>query len=214
MKMTSRDRSGTTLVEILIASIVVTVLLMAVFKIYKGGSGLLKAGMWASKAQSECRNALTMIRDEMAKATVFTTISETGPQPSTDAKYQVKIKTPKADKDYNGPIIRFYHCRTAIKIPGTNDDGGKVVCEVVKQGRKLIYSKVVEDGTTEDQTFSGRVLVDDVVEVAMSTTDAATTDQLVKKMVTILITLEDPAQEGRRVVEETKAQVETEVGNL
>lgn len=205
-------KKGITLVEIIVAACVMAMLLSVIYRIFRSSSGVMKAGMWTNNAQNQVRNTLTFLRDEIGRASTFSTVTDSGVQEDPDPKFKLYYKSGTIPKSFSGTILKFYQCRTAI----SPDPGAKVFCEVKKQGSQLIVNKQVEagSGATQEKLFTNKVLLEDVTEIKMDSIAAMTNEQLAKALLTIFITVEDPSKSGRKVVEETKAKVDVEVSAL
>jgi hypothetical protein len=212
----ARARSGVTLVEIIVGSLVMVALLSAVYRIFRSSTYVMKAGMWTTNAQNQVRNTLTLLNGEIGRASVFSTVSATGVAVDPDPKYKLHYKSGPIDDAYNGPILKFYQCRSAITISSPPDPGAKVFCEVRKQGKKLIINKEksADSGATEEKVYANRVLLDDIAEIRLTVDPAMANEQMAKALLNIVITVKDPQNPNRKVIEETKAKVDVEVVEL
>ncbi len=200
-------RVAFTLVEVLISSMILVTLFTAVFKIFRSSTYMMKAGMWTTKAQNSMRNTLTLLRDEIAKSTWFTTVTENGIiEKSGD--YYFYYKKGELSTTFNGPIFKFYQCRTAIDLPGQTSPGSAVYCEVVKTGSKLFFTKTQKEGTSDETTFTQKLLLEDISKIKIDDIAAASTEQMAQKMISIVFSAADPEKPDRLVTEETKAKVD------
>ncbi len=208
--------AGFTLIEVLIGACVLVLLLSGVYKIFQGSIRIYMAGMWNTKAQNELRNTLTYLRDEIARASGFSTVSEVGLKTDPDPKFKLYFKKGISTKDYNGTLLKFYQCRTAINLPSKTDPGAKVYCEISKKGSKLVMKKekTPDSGDTKERVFPEKVLLEDISEIRIEKTVAASGEQMARAMITILFTLSDPQQSGRTLTEETKAKSDVEALEL
>ncbi|MBI3037983.1 prepilin-type N-terminal cleavage/methylation domain-containing protein [bacterium] len=208
--------AGFTLIEVLIGAFILVLLLSGVYKVFQGSTRLYLAGMWNTKAQNELRNTLTYLRDEIARASSFSTVSEVGLNVDPDPKFKLYFKKGISSKNYNGALLKFYQCRTAINLPSKTFAGAKVYCEVSKKGSKIVMKKekTPDSGETNERLFSERVLLEDVSEVKIDKLPAASGEQLARALITILFTLSDPQQTGRTITEETKAKSDVEAVEL
>ena len=211
MRMRSR---GVTLIEIIVASMVMVMVLSAIYRIFRSSAGVMQAGMWTTNAQNEVRNTLTFLSGEISRAGAFATVTETGVTPDPDPKYQLYFKRGTIDKDFSGVILKFYQCRTAINLPPTPDPGGRVFCEVKKEQGNLIINKTLEAGSSTEKLFSEKVLLSDVAEIKMESQVAAVGEQMAKALLTIVITVADPKKTSRLATSETKAKVDVETVEL
>jgi hypothetical protein len=170
--------------------------------------------MWTSKAQNEVRNALNLLRDEIARASPFSTVTPDGVQEDPDPKYRFLYRDGVSAPDYEGPLLRFYQCRTAIQLGAGGDAGGAVLCEVSQKDRRLIINKTLVSGTSNEKLYSSHVLLTDMTWFEVDRVDASVQDQMARHLIRIQITVFDSNSVQRRVTEETKAKVDAEVGTL
>jgi len=207
-----------TLTEILIGCAILAGLMAGVYRLFSSSSRIMQAGMWATKAQNELRNTLTFLRDEIGRATPYTIVTESGVNPDPDPKYKLAYRASTIDRNTSGAILKFYQCRTATNLPGLNDAGGQVYCEVSlvpgQKGAKLVMKKELAGGSSPERVFPTRVLLEDVTAVKMSHTAAVSQEQMAQALLAISITVTDPSSPQRSISEETKAKVDTEVTTL
>lgn len=203
-----KSRWGMTLVEILVGSMILTIFLGGLYKIFRASSKTVKAGMWVNGAQNQMRNALTYVRDELGRASQFTTVTADGPS-APDPAFKLQYKNGTVSPNYDGNLLIFWQCRTAVTF-GTPDPGGSVKCTLRKSGRKLLYSKTDKNGTIDEPLFADKVLCNDIVGASIKAEGASNVDQMAKTMITLTLTAADPERNERQVVEETKAKVDVD----
>jgi len=172
------QKRGFTLVEIIVAAMVMVILFGGVFKLFRSGTSILKGGMWVNKAQNQVRNTLTLLRDEIGKASELSQVTYSGVSLDTSIDCKFKFKPGTTDKNFSGTIFKFYQCQTAVNLPGQTFGGSAVLCEVSKRGSQLVMTKKCERGNPDQQMFANRVLLDDLVEIKIEELDAAVGEQM------------------------------------
>ncbi|MBF0548227.1 MAG: prepilin-type N-terminal cleavage/methylation domain-containing protein [Candidatus Riflebacteria bacterium] len=73
-----KTKKAFTLIEVMIASVILVGFLYGVYELFMSFRRVNDRGMWVSKTTNEVRNGLNLLRQEISKATVPTTITQTG----------------------------------------------------------------------------------------------------------------------------------------
>lgn len=71
-------RRGITLVEVLVASAVLSLFITVGYRVFFGVSASFQKGNWALGAQNKLRNALNFVREEMQKASYLSRVQING----------------------------------------------------------------------------------------------------------------------------------------
>lgn len=203
---------GVTLVEVIMGALVLVILFSVIFRLFRSSTSVLKAGMWVNGAQLEVRNTLTFLRDEINRSSPFSKVTPSGVV--TDTTYTFAFKKGEIQANEDGPIFKFYQCRTGMAVGSNNDPGGVVYCEVWKEGDKLFMKKERKLGTSEESTFSARRLLANIDLIKIEDKVAAVNEQMAQATINISITVADPLKKDRKVMEETKAKVDNILTNL
>ncbi len=212
MQANRQPSRGITLVEILIAAMVISMTFSAVYFVYRGVTKSFTATNWSLTMQTHARNGLTFLREEMQRASYKTTIKISEVQVEEDKQMKVKEGTTQGD----AVLAEWF-----IGIPFRTDVPSSGACfksSVELSGGKLLYKKVLESGTNPGEpVFNGRVLMENVssasIAVSAFDVDAATGSQLV----TVAVELHHPDKDhfpNTKVIEQTGAKVDVKVGHL
>ncbi len=148
-----KKRKAFTLVEVIIALAIFSLLLAGIYKVFIGGSKTAGKGQWINNTVDQMRNALSLISTEIRSATYPTTIFKDtiydpcdNPDKTVPAKYYLRIlkegtpiNVPSSDKE---KVMDWCVC-TAEK-PGSSD--GKFVNHQLY----LVYKNTVGSSVTGD----------------------------------------------------------------
>ncbi|MFZ2959478.1 MAG: prepilin-type N-terminal cleavage/methylation domain-containing protein [Candidatus Ozemobacteraceae bacterium] len=204
-----KQQSAFTLIEVIIASMVLVIFFIGIYSIYSGVTKSVRRAQWSLSAQQMARTGLGFLREEMQRASDRVDISGMGKVIYTPKPMTLTVGDPVPD----GTVAQW-----AICVPFTNGTsprpGAEITCQVQLQGRKLVYTRT--GGLTDDPDINGKVLVENVEAMTTSKVALDTTGSLIAtgSLVTMKIKLQHPIRpefQDTRVIEETAAKVEVQV---
>lgn len=206
--------AGFTLVEILVAATVLSVLLLIGYRVFVGFSKSFQKGNWSLSTQNKLRNALTFIREEMQKATPLTTVSMSGTD-ITEAGFEFFL-TSSDELTGNANIAEWHICLPYV-AGDTTSPGAKFKCELKLDGGKIVYTKTLEDGSdpqNKERTFSNHTVIEDVASIKVALTAFDPDNISAGSLVSLDVRVEHPdkhAYEFAHVIAESGAKVEVTV---
>lgn len=213
--MRTSKKSGFTLVEILIAAAVLSLVLVIGYKVFVGFSRSFQKGNWSLSTQNKLRNALTFIREEMQKATALTTVSLGGTD-ITEAGFEFNL-TSAEELTGSGDIADWYICLPYVSDPAANSPGAKFKCTLKLENGSIVYTKVLEDGSdpeNKEQTYSNKTVISDVASIKIRLENFDPDNISAGSLVTLEVRVEHPDKanyEFAHVIAETGAKIEVKV---
>ena len=216
-----RRKNAFTLIEILVASVVLATFMTVSYKLYSGVSLSFQKGSWSLNAQNKLRNALTFIREEMQKASFPTKITMSGVL-GTDAGFELKYKDGTTKPTATAVTLATWHICLPVVTYDKTSDGADYQCELKLKGGNLVYSKKLTPGGGTDSKhiehgYSNYVFLRNVSKVEMSSKPFDIDKISPGKVVVIKITVRHPDHINfpyTHVVSETGAKVELTVKKL
>ena len=212
--MPKKLKTGVTLVEILIAAGVLSVLLLVGFRVFRGFSQSFQKGSWSLNTQNQLRNALTFVREEMQKATSMTVVSLSGTT-ITEANYEFHLN---ANEDLTGDasVARWAICLPYV-ANDTENPGATYRCELKLEKGVLLYTKTLEDGSDpkkKEKTFNRYPIIDQVANLKLGVEPFDPDNSTAGNLITIEIKVVHPdpvAQPDAHVTAQTGAKIEMSV---
>jgi hypothetical protein len=209
-------RHAFTLVEVLIAGLLMTVIFIGLWNLFTGGSKMMDYGTWYSATTSEVKVGLRKLREDIGKANYPTVISPTGIDDNggvTKPGYEVEFK-PLTNLAGAAPgakvkILHFFLCRPEKKdfTPSSeNQTPEEIECFLESEGRTLRYRKVAKVGSPGAEELYNKVFMRDVDEVKIDRRDlkaAGKTGADLVGMVDITITCAHQVYKDKMKVKET-----------
>ncbi len=223
---------GFTLVEILIAAIIVSMLLGGVFKVYQIVMRTHESSSWVLANTNTIRNGLTLLRQDLARSTQFFLVGSTGAELDPGFAVQTSfygltgaagatqtVTVPRGDSQTKN-IMRFSMCQPRRILPGEPVFSGEIVtCRLKVDGDKLVYERVV-DQPVNDDTLASRTQ-DLVKQIAVGSftvqlfvekqSAAATLSVKLKNFCWLTVTCQHPRYGATKVVETLGAPFEVPV---
>lgn len=162
---------GFTLLEILIASSILVMAMTAAYSIYRSVARTQEVGHWTSMTANQLRNGLTLLRNEITRATPPTQITQQGTTPFGDPAQGFLYGPPTNPytNDFSSgdtKLIEFFMCQPGKRgkldapgepfaIPGVKSEDPEIMqglLEIV--GRKLVYRRTIisQPGTVVQKT--------------------------------------------------------------
>ncbi len=208
-------KAGFTLVEILVAAGILSLLLVVGYKVFSGFSRSFQKGSWSLTTQNKLRNALNFVREEMQKATSLTTVNLSGTT-VTEVGYEFNLNA--ADElTADAEIANWAICLPYVT--GDADSPGATFRAVLKlEGGKLVYSKSLEPGGSDplnkEKTFTNHTIIDNVASVKITLEPFDIDNNTAGSLVSLEVKVLHPDQQlqpNAHVLAQTGAKVEVEV---
>ncbi|MBU1109065.1 MAG: prepilin-type N-terminal cleavage/methylation domain-containing protein [Candidatus Riflebacteria bacterium] len=226
--MSCTKKRGFTLVEILIAATILSLILVISYKVFVSFSRSFQQGSWSLNTQNKLRNALSLIREEMQKATPLTVVSMSGTA-ITEASYELNLTYSAIGLDADGwcklpgnsDIASWYICLPYV-TGDADSPGARFKCELKLENGQIIYTKTLEDGSdpkNKERIFNNHRIIEDVASVLVKL-DAFDPDDktaMVASLVSLKVRVDHPdknAYEFAHVIAETGAKIEVPVNSL
>jgi prepilin-type N-terminal cleavage/methylation domain-containing protein len=204
---------GFTLVEILIASAVLSIFTFFGYKVFIAMSRSFQKGSWALATQNKLRNGLHFVREEMQKATYRTDVTLGGTVIS-DVGFQLKLAS--ADTVTSGDIAQWYICLPFVS--GDADSPGAIFkCELKLENGVLLLSKGKEQGDdplNKERLLNNYKVIDNVEEVRITEEPFDPDNERMGSMITLEILVRHHDRDHfpeAQVIDRTGAKVEVEV---
>lgn len=208
-----RKRAAFTLVEILIASAVLSLLTFYGYKVFISMSRSFQKGSWALATQNKLRNGLHFLREEMQKATYRTDVMVNG---TTISEVGFQLKLTSAETLTSGEIAHWYICLPFVT--GDADSPGAIFkCELKLTNGVLLFSKGREEGSdplNKERLFSNYKIIDNVEEVKVTTEDFDPDNKQMGSLITLEVKVihhDTNLFPNAHVIDRTGAKVEVEV---
>ena len=146
--MSSRQKKGFTLVEVLVASCVCVVLFAGAWQLFITLRKMNDISNWQSARQTELRVGLQRLREDLQQACYPSVITRRSSK-------RVGEDTHKLFYREGGPfdlaegsdleLLRFYVCKPCKKVGlGSDSDGFAALCVLKAEGRALRYTRTYE----------------------------------------------------------------------
>lgn len=151
-----------TLVEIMVATLLTSLIMMMLWKLVGSGSQAAAYGTWYSSRIAELRTGLRMIREDLAKATYQSTITPTAVTViENDATHHIGYKNTLPQIDLTGGtfnILEFHICKPDRTAVG-GAAGVDITCTLQARGTSLHYTKAGA-GALPEETFDKDIIRD------------------------------------------------------
>jgi prepilin-type N-terminal cleavage/methylation domain-containing protein len=203
LSVARRVRKGFTLVEILIATAVMSLAAFVVYEIFYSGAKTTAVGMWRSHSTQELRNGLRLIREDLARATYPSKVTDSGTEWPDRDSHHCKIISGRTEAFSDGVVLSFFICSPEVNVGGETQSAAEIThCQLSVEGNKLHYTR---EGTMK----LNKILVNDLEYIDISS--EASSDNVEKNTITIEIGTKHPKFERTKVSEKVIAKVEVEV---
>jgi hypothetical protein len=187
---------------VLIASAVMTLFSLAVYNLFFSGAKTAAVGMWRSKSNQELRNGIRLIREDLARATYPSVVTDGGTLWPDRENHHCTMVSGRTEAGLDAPVLSFFICTPELNVAGVAKAGEKTNCQLKVEGNNLRY---LREGTmTMD-----KIVVSDLEYIDISS--EVSSENVEKNNVTIEIGTIHPLYKNVKVVEKTVAKVEVEV---
>ncbi len=169
-------RKAFTVVEVIIAAAVLSMVFTVLWKVYRGVTDSFKRSSWTLKTQSSTRNALTYLREEMQRASYWSRVTASNVEIKDGPEYQFRTNAPNQPdfQEHSGSagiIAQWVICRPA-KTVGAVEPGFEINCVLKYQDKKLLYSRTpVGTAPPNEVTLSDKTVLDNVEKLGVRVQD-------------------------------------------
>lgn len=209
--MNRRRRTAYTLVEILVAATILSIVIVVVWRLFEAVNRMSAVSTWQSARQTELRTGLQMVREDLQQACYPTVItrfsSQIVDQGSTGLSYKAGPYSVPPDE---GTYLEFWVCKPSRSVGTTEDTAGnRMKCTLTVEGRNLRYSRQNQAGGDPDVPDIDRVIIHDVQEMDIQLTSVPSAEYTMN-FCTIAVTCQHPrpGYEKTRVTQRTGTKVE------
>ncbi|MBF0545086.1 MAG: prepilin-type N-terminal cleavage/methylation domain-containing protein [Candidatus Riflebacteria bacterium] len=159
-----KQNFGFTMVELVVAALVLSVFLTGGYMVYRSVLGTVKQTSWSLSAQQKARNGLDFARREMERASYFSRCTPSSIN-TIDLNYEFNL-WPGA---YKNPVDQMV-ASWAVCSPLSGGSTGFVMrCGLRYYAGRLMYYKTREQGPDlSENEVSGKILMDNVASLTVS----------------------------------------------
>lgn len=225
--------TGYTLVELLIGAGILALLISIVYKVYSSVAYTQEVGHWVAKTTTQIRNGLTLLRNEISRATPPSIITQKGAITDTfPDEYKklfilnnpLNIEIRPNSGNINQKVIKFFMCQAGKKggnnssdpdaIPGINSESCEVMqglLEVV--GNKILYHRSIVSQPTDVVNKTAELSQEICSNLASLSIEVIPTTQINVKsrnLLRITITSRHPKYTNTTVTESIEATFEVD----
>lgn len=170
------DRGAFTLVEILVASAVLALLALGIFRVFRSSNRANVQALWYTRAENQARNTLALVRNDLAKASCRSTVSEADVQRDCSDSYVLHAN--QGEIELGGgevELLRFAMCEPEVSTGDAAVDkaGGCTYAVLRAIGRTLNYYRESESGR---EPGMNKDVCEDVQAVAITVEANATSE--------------------------------------
>ncbi len=169
----SNKKLGFTVIEVIIASMVLALTMGAAYKIFSGTSMGFQRSTKVLAMQNEMRNGLTFIREEMQRASYRSEIKVNGSEIEENGYEFHLCNETDIDGSTNKILAKWTICK-----PFKRDNSGAVYeCTLRISDRKILYTKTEKEtkGSSEPETlYNDKVVMTQVGKIKFSTEEFTT----------------------------------------
>jgi len=208
---------GITLVEVLIASAVLSLFITFGYRVFFGVSASFQKGNWALGAQNKLRNALNFVREEMQKASYLSRIQINGTIVTKD-NYEFRLTAQDSIAGAADATIARWFISLPFRQVGGTDSGAVYECELKFNSGRLLYSKQLlpmpNTGAVTEKTFSNHVVIDNIASISIALELFDPDRPLSGNLIIMSIQLEHPQKDRHpdaKIIAQTGAKIEIEV---
>lgn len=223
-----KDIRGFTLVEVIVASVVLSMLVYFVYLLFSSFSRTQEVGHWSFNTTNRMRNGLTLLRTEIGRSSKPEVVTQKGSEPfdtgngDKERFLYVPADMPFSTENVSGEqlILQFYMCRLGREgMPGQTAIAPEIMIgKLIINDRKLLYRRTIlsQPADYPDKIPEmSQVIAEDISRVELSTReiDPAVGELSVKNRNFLVITIasKHPRYTNTTVVESIDAPFEVEV---
>ncbi len=218
---------GFTLVEIMVAASVLAILFYFVYLLFASFARTQEMGHWNLTTIKQLRNGLTLLRNEIGRATYPEVVTQKGSEAFDTGNGDLErflyvpavipFETEAINIDQK--LIQFFMCRPGrSSLPGTTDIGPELITGTLSlEGGKLRYRRTIESQPAEfEEKISeiSQIIADNLSKIEISTKEVPATEDLSvsnKNFLVISLTARHPRYTNTIVRETIEAPFEVDV---
>jgi len=217
-------RSGVTLIEIMMGASILAMLFFVSYRLFSSFTRTQEVGHWAATTTKQLRNGLTLLRNELSRATKPEVVTQKGSEPFNTGNGDreqflylpdtVPFETEDVGTDRK--LVHFYMCRPGKKsLPGETDIDPEILSGALfLSGGKLRYRRTVETQPADFPDKIGaleQVVAENISKIVISSKEVADLNDLSVKnrnILTISLTSKHPRYPNSTVTESLEATFE------
>ncbi len=223
-RRSGRRRSGVTLIEIMMGASILAMLFFVTFRLFSSFSRTQEVGHWAATTTKQLRNGLTLLRNEMSRATRPEEVTQKGSEPFVTGNGDreqfmyvpaaMPFETENVSADQK--LLHFYMCRPGKKnLPGETNIGPEILAgSLYLEGGKLKYRRTVEAqpaAFAEKISAQSQVIAENISKISLSfkeVTNVADLSVNNRNILAITLTAKHPRYPNSVVTESLEATFE------
>ncbi|MBF0406826.1 MAG: hypothetical protein HQM10_05710 [Candidatus Riflebacteria bacterium] len=218
-KKTFSSKDAFTLVEIIIAALVLVMLLSGLYDLFMHFRRVNERGMWVAQTTNKMRIGLDFLRQELNKVSIPSIVSQRGTEPFGDDRpkklYHAGNPFSLTNCSNNTPLLRFFMC-----LPGSKDIIGEPAKDpLIMEGylevknKKLVYRRSFVSGDPSLIGEVSQVICEDPFKIdlrILPVTDQTLLAVNMRNFVELKIEAQSPKYPETRVIEKIEAPFEVE----
>ncbi|GAB4269989.1 MAG: hypothetical protein Kow0029_06440 [Candidatus Rifleibacteriota bacterium] len=220
-------KHGVTLVEILIAFCILSMLVYFVYRLFSAYSRTQEIGHWSTATIKELRNGLTLLRNEISRATKPEVVTQKGTIPFDTGngdreKFLYCPETMPYENDFttgDTTILHFFMCRPGKKdLPGEADVSPEVLSgKLIIKNKKLVYQRTIDsqpEGIPDKIPELTQVIANSPSRISLTLKEVADPAELSvsnRNFIVISIEAQHPRYSNSKVVETAEIPFEVPV---
>lgn len=217
-------RSGVTLIEIMMGASILAMLFFVSYRLFSSFTRTQEVGHWAATTTKQLRNGLTLLRNELSRATKPEVVTQKGSEPFNTGNGDREqflylpdtIPFETEDVTSNRKLLHFYMCRPGKQgLPGETDIGPEILSGALfLSGGKLRYRRTIEAQPGDFPEKIGaleQVIAENISKITISSKEVADLNDLSVKnrnILTISLTSKHPRYQNSTVTESLEATFE------
>ncbi len=160
---------GFTLVEIMVATLILSVMTYALYTLFSQSVKNVDIGEWKAKTQIKLRAAAKQLHKDISSATYPSMIKLNDTTVEKDVKWNLKVKEGNTViKGASDTLLEFYICSPGRDVPDDKVDQKIIKCtlkaENTPEHTRVNYLKTLEKGTAAPgDDIKGTTLLEDIV---------------------------------------------------
>lgn len=226
-RFSCRFNSGLTLVEVVIAASIMSMLMYFVYQLFSSFARSQDVGHWSLSTTRQLRNGLTLLRNELTRVTKPEVVTQKGSESFVTGNgdqekfLYVPDSMPFSTEDINVDqrLMHFYMCRPGRQnLPGKSNIAPEILSgQLFLEGGKLKYRRIIESQPADfEEKISElhQVISENISKIDIATKEIDAADELSVKnrnFIVITLTARHPRYTNSMVKESIEAPFEVDV---